>query len=121
MLKHAIKIGIFTGLAIAAFGTIIMLLWNWLIPELFAGPILTFCEALGILLLSKILFGSWKCGWGCHSHCYGGNCHSGKHSYWKNKMEQRIKNMSPEEKEKFKQKYAKCGLDVSSTMNNENI
>ncbi len=62
-----------------------------------------------------MLFGSWKFGWGCHSHCYGGKCHSGKHSYWKNKMEQRIKNMSTEEKEKFKSKYAKCGLEDTSS------
>jgi hypothetical protein len=115
VLKHAIKIGIFAGLAIAALGTITMLLWNWLIPEIFAGPVITLCEALGILLLSKILFGSWKCGWGCHSHCYGGKCHSGKHSYWKNKMEQRIKNMSSEEKEKFKTKYAKCELEDTTS------
>ena len=115
MLKHAIKIGIFAGIAIAAFGTITMLLWNWLIPEIFAGPVITLCEALGILLLSKILFGSWKCGWGFHSHCYGGNCRSGKHAYWKNKMEQRMKNMSLEEKEKFKTKYAKCGLEDTTS------
>ena len=114
MLKHAIKIGIFAGLAIAAFGTVTMLLWNWLVPEIFAGPIITFCEALGILLLSKILFGGWKCGWGCGHHCGGWNSHSGKHAYWKNKMERRMKNMSPEEREKFKAKYAKCGLDDSN-------
>lgn len=109
MLKHAIKIGIFAGLAIAALGTVTMLLWNWLIPLIFAGPIIGFCEALGILLLSKILFGSWKCGWGCGSNCCGSSCYSGKHSYWRNKMEQRMKNMSPEEREKFKEKYANCG------------
>lgn len=118
MLKHALKIGIFAGLAIAAFGTVTMLLWNWLIPSLFAGPIITFCEALGILLLSKILFGGWKGCWGCHSHCYGGNCHSGKHAYWKNKMEKRMQNMTPEEREQFKAKYARCGFDEKTTTEN---
>ena len=32
-----------------------MSLWNWLIPTLFHGPILTFWQTAGIFLLSKIL------------------------------------------------------------------
>jgi len=30
-------------------------LWNWLIPELFHGPVLTFWQTVGLFLLSKIL------------------------------------------------------------------
>lgn len=30
-------------------------LWNWLVPELFHGPVLTFWQTVGIFLLSKIL------------------------------------------------------------------
>ncbi|MGD0341553.1 MAG: hypothetical protein ABSA76_07590 [Bacteroidales bacterium] len=30
-------------------------LWNWLIPELFHGPVLTFWQTVGIFLLSKVL------------------------------------------------------------------
>ncbi len=30
-------------------------LWNWLIPELFHGPELTFWQTVGIFFLSKIL------------------------------------------------------------------
>ena len=30
-------------------------LWNWLIPELFHGPVLTFWQTVGIFFLSKIL------------------------------------------------------------------
>lgn len=30
-------------------------LWNWLIPELFNGPVLTFWQTVGLFLLSKIL------------------------------------------------------------------
>jgi hypothetical protein len=29
--------------------------WNWLIPELFHGPVLTFWQTVGIFFLSKIL------------------------------------------------------------------
>jgi hypothetical protein len=30
-------------------------LWNWLIPELFHGPVLTFWQTVGLFFLSKIL------------------------------------------------------------------
>ncbi|OFY68129.1 MAG: hypothetical protein A2V64_07810 [Bacteroidetes bacterium RBG_13_43_22] len=30
-------------------------LWNWLIPELFNGPVLTYWQTLGLFFLSKIL------------------------------------------------------------------
>lgn len=30
-------------------------LWNWLIPELFGGPVLSFWQTAGLFLLSKIL------------------------------------------------------------------
>ncbi|MCJ7821132.1 MAG: hypothetical protein MUP53_08000 [Bacteroidales bacterium] len=33
----------------------VMALWNWLIPELFHGPVLTFWQTAGLFLLSKIL------------------------------------------------------------------
>ena len=33
----------------------IQALWNWLIPELFNGPVLTFWQTVGIFFLSKIL------------------------------------------------------------------
>ncbi len=48
------------GLAIL-FGFIIMWLWNALMPELFGLPTLTYWQAVGLFILSKILFG---CGGG---------------------------------------------------------
>jgi len=33
----------------------VMALWNWLIPELFNGPALTYWQTAGLFLLSKIL------------------------------------------------------------------
>jgi hypothetical protein len=38
-------------------GTIVMLLWNALLPSLFSLPVISFWQALGILLLCRILFG----------------------------------------------------------------
>src|SRR5690606_28180063 len=37
-------------------------LWNWLIPDLFGGPVLTFWQALGLLVLPKILLGGFAKG-----------------------------------------------------------
>ena len=57
------------------FGFVIMWLWNWLMPELFGLPELTYWQAVGIFILFKILFGS--CG-GSGGDCKNHN--SSKHS-----------------------------------------
>jgi hypothetical protein len=48
-------------LGIAAFsalgGEIVKLLWNGLLPALFGWPAITFWQALGLLVLCRILFG----------------------------------------------------------------
>jgi hypothetical protein len=38
-----------------AFLFMIQALWNWLIPVLFHGPVITFWQGAGLFLLSKIL------------------------------------------------------------------
>ena len=58
---------IFKGIKIVAavaffgllFGYGTMHLWNWLVPDLFHGPIISFCQAIGLIVLSKILFGGF--------------------------------------------------------------
>jgi hypothetical protein len=94
---------IFFGLIMT---TAVMLLWNWLIPSIFHGREITFFEAFGILALTRILAG-FKCGWG-HRHC----CHhSDEHKgFWRKRWEEKLANMTPEEREKAKEKYKKwCG------------
>ena len=87
-----VKIGVLIVLAIVAFTFVTMWLWNWLIPDLFKGPVLNFWQTLGLLTLSKILFS----GFGKK----GGNGGSRWKGYWKEKWH----TMSPEERERFKQK-----------------
>ena len=84
----------------ALFGVIlgyaVMLLWNWLIPSIFNAQTITFWQALGMLILAKILFGLGRGGWqGWHQRQY----------YWKEKMEERLKNMTPEERERFREDW----------------
>jgi hypothetical protein len=83
------------GAAISALlGSVVMGLWNWLVPVLFHGPIISFWQAIGLFALSKILFGGWG-----RNHGWG----EGRHAHWKQRFEDRMANMTPEEKEKFKQ------------------
>jgi len=39
------------------FGWVVMLLWNWLMPEIFGLKTVSYWQAWGLLLLSCILFG----------------------------------------------------------------
>src|SRR5258706_15128868 len=41
-------------------GEIVLELWNWLLPQLFSWRQITFWQALGILLLCRILFGGLR-------------------------------------------------------------
>ncbi len=77
-------------LAIALFGLVVMSLWNWLLPPLFGVGAITFWQALGILILSKILFGS----------IHGQRGHRGR---WRSRMNARWAEMTPEERERFRQ------------------
>jgi hypothetical protein len=43
-------------LAVVLLGYPTMLLWNWLMPDLFSLPYITFWQACGINLLASILF-----------------------------------------------------------------
>ncbi|NQU54773.1 MAG: hypothetical protein HQ522_19810 [Bacteroidetes bacterium] len=93
--KFWIKAAIFAPLAIAAgvyiFGSVVMLLWNGILPDLFGFGTITFWQALGILVLSKILFGG-----------FGGRCrhgHSGRHK------NDKWMHLNPEEREKMKTEW----------------
>ena len=44
------------GLVVVLLGWPLMLLWNWLMPTLFGLPIITFWQAVGLNLLSTVLF-----------------------------------------------------------------
>ena len=91
------KVAGFICLAIVGvmvFSGIVMLLWNALLPELFHFPVISFWQALGLLILTKLLFGGFR----------GGGPRGG---HWKDKMKQRWMNMTPEEREKFKQDWSR--------------
>lgn len=78
------------------FGEIVMHLWNWLLPALFGWHAITFWQALGLLVLCRILFGGFG---------NSGN-RGGKH---RRRMEM-WESMTPEEREAFRQNWRnRCG------------
>lgn len=104
----------FGALIALIFGYITMLLWNWLVPVLFNGPIITFWQALGLLVLSKILFHGLGGKGGRHWRKDQCGDYSGDH--WKGKMFDKFSSMSPEERDAFKKKMKEkwCNRDQSS-------
>src|SRR3954471_14333222 len=86
------------GLLIAtALSFIVMQLWNHLLPEIAGVHSITFWQALGLLILSKILFGGFR--------------HRGRPPAWgwKRRMAERWEKMTPEEREKFRAGWGRCG------------
>ncbi|MEX8505803.1 hypothetical protein [Leptothrix ochracea] len=65
------KIAVMVLLGIAAMGYVVMSLWNWLVPSLFTSAHeISYLQALGVLALSKILFGGFRGpGGGCRRSC----------------------------------------------------
>ena len=90
-------------------GTLVMLLWNNLLPALFHAPVISFWQALGVLVLSKILFGGFRGGhWG--------------RQHWKQKMEKKWQTMTPEEREKFQQEWkSRCGRGFTARFEKEEM
>jgi len=83
---------------IAVFSYVLMNLWNWLVPSLFHGPVVQFWQAVGLLVLSRILFGGLRGRGGWHGH-------------WRGRMwRERWANMTPEERARLRERcQERCG------------
>jgi len=93
----AVKIVLCLAAAVTVAGFVVKELWNVLMPQLFGLHTLTFWQAIGLLVLAKLLFG------GFHRHSPGG-----RGSMWKNRMRERWEQMTPEERDRFSQGM-RCG------------
>ena len=78
-----VRMILFGVVALGLGGIVVSGLWNGLMPALFELPAITFWQALGLLALSRIFFGSWS-GRGHKSRCVRG---------WKD--------LTPEDRERF--------------------
>ncbi|CAB5281960.1 hypothetical protein IST455A_01658 [Burkholderia multivorans] len=74
-------------IAIVVLGWLVMMLWNWVMPTLFVGArTIDFAHALGLLVLSRILFGGFRGHRGWHGR-----------RHWR-----KWESMTPEERERVR-------------------
>ena len=100
--KRVLKVAVIGVVAVTVFGFTVMSLWNWLAPAVFGLHTITFWQALGLLILSKILFGGFR-----------GRPGAGP---WRRRMNDRWQQMTPEEREKLRQgMVTRCGFTESAT------
>jgi hypothetical protein len=94
---RVLRIAVIAVVGITVFSFVVMNLWNWLVPSVFGWHSITFWQALGLLVLSKILFGGFR-----------GGPWRGMH--WRHRMMERWQQMTPEEREKFREGMrGRCG------------
>ncbi len=76
---------------VALFGWVVMALWNWLAPALFGLKTIGYWQALGLVILCRILF--------------GGRGSLGRGGHWRHRMRERWDRMTPEERERFREGF----------------
>ena len=86
---HVLKVLVIVAVAFTVFGFVTMQLWNWLMPVIFGLHAITFLQAVGLVLLSKILLGGFRPPW------------AGRRR-WKQNLAERWMEMSPEERERLR-------------------
>jgi len=101
-IAHIFKFVLMAFVFICAVGFSVQYLWNWLIPELFHGPVINFWQAIGLCGLGKLIFG-WHGGggapWGMRAK-----------QQWRRRMMEKMEHMSDEEKIKLREKFRKCSM-----------
>lgn len=99
------------GVAIAAavvvfigvFSWAVMVLWNYVVPTLFHGPLIGYWQALALLVLSRILFGGLRGVRAGHGHWH-------RHA-WRERWE----SLTPEERTRLRERFCGRGPGASAT------
>lgn len=106
MIRGAKAAGVIV-LGALVFGAAVMLLWNAIIPDLFHGPVIAYWQAVGLLVLTHILF-------------RGGSVrlHAGPSpKRMKQRFEEKLATMAPEEREKFRAEWKRrCDEETRTTV-----
>jgi hypothetical protein len=94
---RGLKFVLFIIAAALVLGYVVMHLWNWLLPAVFGWHMINYWQALGILALTRLLFGGFR-------------GHRGGGMHWRRRMMERWERMTPAEREKFRQGMGgRCG------------
>jgi hypothetical protein len=86
---HVLRVIAIVMVAFVVFGFVTMHLWNWLMPAIFGLRAISFVQGLGLVILSKILFGGF--------HRHGGGPRG-----WRRNMQERWAQMTPEERDRLR-------------------
>lgn len=84
----AAKFALLAVVFVLVAGAVVMWLWNALVPDIFGASEITWVQALGLLVLARLLL--------------GGRGHAGGRRRWRGHWERKLANMSPEERERWK-------------------
>jgi hypothetical protein len=93
---RGLRFVLFALVAVAVSGFAVMTLWNWLTPDLFGWRPIGFWQAFGLLVLTRVLFSGF----------HGGPV---RHMRWRHRMMERWEQMTPEERERFREGMRGCG------------
>ena len=113
-----VKAVLIGALVILGASAAFMLVWNWLVPTLFRGPTISIGQALGLLVLTKLLLGGWA-RWGRQR--------SGRRA-WKQEFEVKWNKMTPEEQARVKRnfthqcrhwRWSECEADIQETKSDQ--
>src|SRR5260221_11109954 len=86
---RALKFVALVAIAIVVFGVAVTHLWNHLLVSLFHFPLISFWQALGLMILGRLLFGGFR------GRPGGG--------HWRRHMMMRWEQMTPEQRKKFRE------------------
>ena len=93
---RVLKVVAIVIVAFTVFGFVVTQLWNYLMPGLFGLHAITFWQAIGLMVLGRLLFGGFRPGRGGFG--------------WRGEMKRRWEQMTPEEREKFREGMrGRCG------------
>ena len=104
---HGLKFVLFVVAAVLVLGAVVMGLWNWLMPDLFGWRTIGLWQAIGLLVLSRILLGGLL-----------GRRHG---MHWRERMAMRWEQMSDDERARFREGmrrrcgHAEARTDASSS------
>jgi hypothetical protein len=107
------KFVVFGVLMVVLLGLLTQFLWNFIMPDIFGLPVINFWQGLAMFVLAKLIFGFGGGGrgkWGGH-----------RAHQWKRQWVEKYSKLSPEERERFKQKFKDkwCSWEERSTQSEQ--
>jgi hypothetical protein len=91
-----IGLGVLMIVTFLALVYVFQYIWNLTIPAVFGLKEITYSQALGLIVISRILIGGFGFRW----------ANAGKQKFWNERVKMKMQHMSDEEREEFKRKLS---------------